>query len=109
LRFAGHFHGLRGRHNSQLLTLGADEPDGTYANLFVDALATIVRWMAVGWGNASISFDYEPGLLSLGVDPATLGRRVQGEHSTKVVRELMPANSTTRAGADLFAPKLGSI
>jgi hypothetical protein len=78
LCFAGHFHGLRGRHNSQLLTLRADEPDGTNANLFVDTLATIVRWMAVGWGNASISFNYELGLLPLGVDPARFSRCDQG-------------------------------
>jgi hypothetical protein len=47
---------LRGWHDAQLLTLGTDEPDGTDTDLLVDTLATIVRWMAVGWGNAFFSF-----------------------------------------------------
>src|SRR5262249_54784624 len=74
LCFASHFHGLRSRHNAQLLTLRTDESNGTDPNLFVDTLATIVRWMAVGWGNASISFNNEPGMLPPNVDPAGLGR-----------------------------------
>jgi urea carboxylase system permease len=56
LGLARHFHRLRGRHNTQLLALSADEPNWTNANLLVDTLATVVRWMTVGWGNAFISF-----------------------------------------------------
>jgi hypothetical protein len=47
---------LRGGYDAQLLTLDADETYGTDADLLVDALAAVVRWMAVGWGNAFISF-----------------------------------------------------
>jgi hypothetical protein len=47
---------LCGRYDAQLLTLGADEPYGTDTDLLVYALATVVRWMAVGWGNALFSF-----------------------------------------------------
>src|SRR5262249_5600760 len=58
LRLAGHFHRLRRRHHAQLLALGTNEPDGTYSDLLVNSLSAIVLMlrMAVGWGNAFISF-----------------------------------------------------
>ena len=41
-RFAGHFHGLGRRDDAVLLALGADQADGTEADLLVDAGATAV-------------------------------------------------------------------
>src|SRR5262249_46870444 len=56
VRLAGHFEGLRGRNHSKLFAVDSNETDGTDANLFVDALAPIMRLRRMTVGrNTSIS------------------------------------------------------
>ena len=47
LDLAGHFHGLRGRHHAQHLSVGPDEPNRSDANLIVDSLASIFAAITV--------------------------------------------------------------
>ena len=46
LGLAGHVHGLRGRNDAELFAVGADEANGTDADLLVDAMLVSVT---LGW------------------------------------------------------------
>src|SRR5262249_14351569 len=52
----GHVHGLGGRHDAELLPVGADQPDRADPDLFVHSRTAVLLCVTIGRTNTSISF-----------------------------------------------------
>jgi hypothetical protein len=50
------FESLSRGNNTKLLALGANEPNWTYANLLVNAIAAVAVAINWGWGDTDTSF-----------------------------------------------------